>query len=225
MTRFELASRLSRGLSQLEEGEKHNVINMYIADINRRIENGESEKETIEKLGDVDTLIANILKSYGIEAVPEEKVAEPPTRETEVVVEEAEDEKIKSGNKYYDLKNRFITAKENRKENFEDRNKGKDLPVKKEKSGFMSAFLKDLWRAGANFTFTLTNLLVFIFIWMPCMAITALGFITTAAVTIVYMFSGIGFLGICIAGLGCCIVGASFCIWLGGAMSRGKRYE
>ncbi len=224
MTRFEFAALLSHGLSMLDESEKHNVINMYISDVNRRIESGESENDAIAKFGNVDILINNILKSYDITPPVGTVIEEhPPLQRETNITKETCDEKNKDKyiNKYYDIKDKFIQNKDKNKIDIEYMNKGKEQSI----ATRTADFFRGLWSMGINFTFTLTNLFVFVFIWMPCMAITATGVITTVALTFIMIFTGIGFWGICIAGAGCCMVGISFCTWLGSAMSRGKKYE
>ncbi len=217
MTRFELAAVLSKGLCLLEEEEKRRVIDMYIADINRRIEAGENEEAVVAKLGDINVLTENILKSYHIR-MPENKPEEEAVKQQEATPRAdgfTENSTDKNRAEFEKMKRKFFPVKE-KKEEIEDINKGKE-------PGMLRKALAGLWNITTDFTFNLVNLFVFIFIWLPCMAITAAGVVCTATVTMIMVLSGIGFWGICIAGVGCCIVGISFCGWLGNAMG-GKKH-
>ncbi len=64
--------------------------------------------------------------------------------------------------------------------------------------------------------------MLFTVLWLPCRLLTATAVICTVVVTVIYYSTGIGFSGICIAGLGCCIMGAGATVWLLAVLSGGK---
>ncbi len=226
MTRFELAGRLSRGLSQLEESRKHEAINRYIHRVNTRMENGTPESEAIESLGDMENLITNILLEYNVGPQTAEETVE--------IYEQSEnsetDKKSEFRQRFDEIKNSRIVEGTTAK--IKDATVETGEKVKEAVTAATPKVRKGLFdfgtkvKSGAEYiTFTLMNTLIFLIVWMPCMAITATGVVTTVALICIYLFTGIGFIGICLAGVGCCIVGISFCIWLTGCLMRGKKYE
>lgn len=197
MTRFELAGALSEKLYILAESERHSIIDRYVNDINMKIEEGADEADAIEQLGDVDLLADRILARYHIDTGRVPKKSTPECDENESFPDTFPD-----------------SAKEEISE--EKTNKTNTATGR---------FLSWISKSSEHFVFNILNLIIFIFLYIPCMMITALGIICTAAVTLIFIMSGIGFWGVCIAGAGCCIVGISFCLWLGNVLTGGKKNE
>ncbi len=226
MTRFELAATLSRGLNQLEESRKHREINKCIHNVNTQIENGIPENEAVESLGNTDKLIEDILAQYNIADRPQDESVE--IYEQSEVAESTE----KSGfaQRFDEIKNnRFVQNTAEKVKAVAD-NAGEKTKEKiadtapKVKNGVFN-FGRAVKSGAEYITFTLMNTIIFLLIWMPCMFITAVGIVTTVALCCFYLFTGIGFAGICIAGAGCCVVGVSFCLWLTACLTRGKKHE
>jgi len=101
----------------------------------------------------------------------------------------------------------------------------KTVDATKQVAGKTGRLFSRIGKSTAKITFSFVNFLLFLFVWIPSMLITALGVICTVAVVSVYPFTGIGFMGVCLSGLGCCVVGISFCLWLGNILTGGKTDE
>ena len=101
----------------------------------------------------------------------------------------------------------------------------KTVDATKQVAGKTGRLFSRIGKSTAKITFSFVNFLLFLFVWIPSMLITALGVICTVAVVSVYLFTGIGFMGVCLSGLGCCVVGISFCLWLGNILTGGKTDE
>ena len=101
----------------------------------------------------------------------------------------------------------------------------KTVDATKQAAGKTGRLFSRIGKSTAKITFSFVNFLLFLFVWIPSMLITALGVICTVAVISVYLFTGIGFMGVCLSGLGCCVVGISFCLWLGNILTGGKTDE
>ena len=236
MTRFELAAQLSSRLFMLTEEERHNIINKYVNDINIRVENGGDETAAIAQLGDIDLLADRILARHHID--PAAFAKDEPDISADSAAEETDSEEEQK----FTVKDTAEKAGTAVKETAAKMaGSAKDAAAKAESTvkdtakkasegikgttGAVGRFFSGLWQKTTAVTFSLINLIAFIFIWLPCMAITALAVICTAALIIFYIFSGIGFVGVCLAGLGCCVVGISFCAWLGSSLTGGKNAE
>lgn len=269
MTRFELAAILSRRLYMLTEEERHSIIDKYVSGINMEIEAGISEKEAVERLGDIDLLADRILMRHHIDP---RQVKENRKTETDINLrqEEKENSNLKDTvneavHRATDaVKNAAVQSTETVKEvaaktteavktvsgktadaakavtektadaakavteKTADAAKAateKTVDATKQAAGKTGRLFSRIGKSTAKITFSFVNFLLFLFVWIPSMLITALGVICTAAVVSVYLFTGIGFMGVCLSGLGCCVVGISFCLWLGNILTGGKTDE
>lgn len=258
MTRFELAAILSRRLYMLTEDERHSIIDKYVSGINMEIEAGISEKEAVERLGDIDLLADRILMRHHIDP---RQVKENRKTETDINLrqEEKENSNLKDTvneavHRATDaVKNAAVQSTETVKEvaaktteavktvsgktadaakavteKTADAAKAateKTVDATKQAAGKTGRLFSRIGKSTAKITFSFVNFLLFLFVWIPSMLITALGVICTVAVISVYLFTGIGFMGVCLSGLGCCIVGISFCLWLGNILTGGKTDE
>lgn len=92
--------------------------------------------------------------------------------------------------------------------------------------GKTGGVMKKLAGSTGDFVINLTVLILkislFIFLWLPCAAITVAGIVCTVLATVIYFSTGIGFIGICISGVGCCIMGGGFTLWLTQVLTGGK---
>lgn len=258
MTRFELAAILSRRLYMLTEDERHSIIDKYVSGINMEIEAGISEKEAVERLGDIDLLADRILMRHHIDP---RQVKENRKTETDINLrqEEKENSNLKDTvneavHRATDaVKNAAVQSTETVKEvaaktteavktvsgktadaakavteKTADAAKAateKTVDATKQAAGKTGRLFSRIGKSTVKITFSFVNFLLFLFVWIPSMLITALGVICTAAVISVYLFTGIGFMGVCLSGLGCCVVGISFCLWLGNILTGGKTDE
>ncbi|MBQ3587814.1 MAG: hypothetical protein II977_04545 [Oscillospiraceae bacterium] len=258
MTRFELAAILSRRLYMLTEEERHSIIDKYVSGINMEIEAGISEKEAVERLGDIDLLADRILMRHHIDP---RQVKENRKTETDINLrqEEKENSNLKDTvneavHRATDaVKNAAVQSTETVKEvaaktteavktvsgktadaakavteKTADAAKAateKTVDATKQAAGKTGRLFSRIGKSTAKITFSFVNFLLFLFVWIPSMLITALGVICTVAVISVYLFTGIGFMGVCLSGLGCCVVGISFCLWLGNILTGGKTDE
>ena len=258
MTRFELAAILSRRLYMLTEDERHSIIDKYVSGINMEIEAGISEKEAVERLGDIDLLADRILMRHHIDP---RQVKENRKTETDINLrqEEKENSNLKDTvnvavHRATDaVKNAAVQSTETVKEvaaktteavktvsgktadaakavteKTADAAKAateKTVDATKQAAGKTGRLFSRIGKSTAKITFSFVNFLLFLFVWIPSMLITALGVICTVAVISVYLFTGIGFMGVCLSGLGCCVVGISFCLWLGNILTGGKTDE
>ncbi len=73
-----------------------------------------------------------------------------------------------------------------------------------------------------NLAILLIRIFLFICVWAPSVLITIAGIVCTVLAVIIYATTGIGFIGVCIAGVGCCIIGGAFTLWLTQALTGGK---
>ncbi len=73
-----------------------------------------------------------------------------------------------------------------------------------------------------NLAIIIIRITLFVCVWAPRALITIAGIVCTVLATIIYSTTGIGFMGICIAGLGCCIIGCAFTLWLTQVLTGGK---
>lgn len=73
-----------------------------------------------------------------------------------------------------------------------------------------------------NLATLLIRIILFTCVWAPSALITIAGIVCTVLAIIIYATTGIGFIGICIAGVGCCIIGGSFTLWLTQTLTGGK---
>lgn len=244
MTRFELANFLNSRLYMLDSEERHRIIDKYIATVNETVMAGVSETDAVAQLGDLQALVNVILARHHINTetveLPEEINADTETTDVAETGSTPDNEKKKS------FRDRFTGKKAGKKatntahnivDNIAEKaavtaastqtaiknvaeSAGKTAKTATVKSKGM---LSRLFSFTADVTFGLINLCLFFILWIPCMLITLLGIVCTGAIITLYMFSGIGFMGVCIAGIGCCIVGVSFTVWLGNILTGGKR--
>ena len=66
------------------------------------------------------------------------------------------------------------------------------------------------------------KIMIFLFLWLPCAGLTVSAVVCTVIAIMVYLTTGIGFVGVCIAGAGCCLMGTAATLWLTGVMTGGK---
>ena len=258
MTRFELAAILSRRLYMLTEDERHSIIDKYVSGINMEIEAGISEKEAVERLGDIDLLADRILMRHHIDP---RQVKENRKTETDINLRQEEKENsnlkdtvnvavhratdavknaavqstetvkevaAKTGEAVKTVSGKTADAAKAVTEKTADAAKAateKTVDATKQAAGKTGRLFSRIGKSTAKITFSFVNFLLFLFMWIPSMLITALGVICTVAVISVYLFTGIGFMGVCLSGLGCCVVGISFCLWLGNILTGGKTDE
>ena len=258
MTRFELAAILSRRLYMLTEEERHSIIDKYVSGINMEIEAGISEKEAVERLGDIDLLADRILMRHHIDP---RQVKENRKTETDINLRQEEKENsnlkdtvnvavhratdavknaavqstetvkevaAKTGEAVKTVSGKTADAAKAVTEKTADAAKAateKTVDATKQAAGKTGRLFSRIGKSTAKITFSFVNFLLFLFVWIPSMLITALGVICTVAVISVYLFTGIGFMGVCLSGLGCCVVGISFCLWLGNILTGGKTDE
>ena len=71
MTKKEFLSRLRRSLSSLSRGEVRDSLSFYGEIIDDKIEEGFSERDAVASIGDIEEIVAQILKENGIERKPE----------------------------------------------------------------------------------------------------------------------------------------------------------
>ena len=71
MTKKEFLSRLRRSLSSLSRGEVKDSLSFYGEIIDDKIEEGFSERDAVASIGDIEEIVAQILKENGIERKPE----------------------------------------------------------------------------------------------------------------------------------------------------------
>ena len=73
MTKKEFLSRLRRSLSSLGRVEVKDSLSFYGEIIDDKIEEGFSERDAVASIGDIEEIVAQILKENGIEKKPEKR--------------------------------------------------------------------------------------------------------------------------------------------------------
>ena len=73
-----------------------------------------------------------------------------------------------------------------------------------------------------NLAVLLIRIMIVLCVWIPCAALAVAAIVCTLLAVIVFMSTGIGFIGICIAGAGCCVIFASLTVWLTKMLAGGK---
>lgn len=73
-----------------------------------------------------------------------------------------------------------------------------------------------------NLAVLLIRIMIVLCVWIPCAALAIAAIVCTLLAVIVFMSTGIGFIGICIAGAGCCVIFASLTVWLTKMLAGGK---
>ncbi len=244
MTRFELANFLGSRLYMLDSEERHRIIDKHIATVNDAVMAGVSEADAVAQLGDLETLVNVILARHHINAETVESSEEirndTKTTDTADAISMPDSEKKKSFRERFTGKKTFEKAARTVHNIADDiaektastaastqtaiksaaENAGKTAKTAAAKS---KGILSGLFSFTADITLGLVNLIIFCVLWIPCMLITLMGIVCTVAAVTLYIFSGIGFMGVCIAGTGCCVVGVSFTVWLGNILTGGKR--
>ena len=93
-------------------------------------------------------------------------------------------------------------------------------------AGKTGNLMKKLAGSTGDFVINLSILIVkitlFLFLWAPSAILTIAGIVCTIVAAIIYFTTGIGFIGVCIAGVGCCIIGGAFTLWLTALLTGGK---
>ncbi|MEG2191847.1 MAG: DUF1700 domain-containing protein [Oscillospiraceae bacterium] len=69
------------------------------------------------------------------------------------------------------------------------------------------------------------KVLLFLCGWVPGAIITTMVIVATILMIILYFSTGVGFIGLCIAGVGCCVMGIAFIAWLTQVIMGGKKDE
>jgi len=223
MTRFELANFLGSRLRMLPSEERHRIIDRHIATVNDAIMAGMNEAEAVEQLGDPEILVNVILARHHIDP---EATAPQEEKATEEISDAHSEETQKTEESHTSFRDRFLNKKSSEKAedalSAAESTEKDDSTVKRAAIKSKNVFSR-LFTFTADITLGLTNLMVFCVLWIPSMLLTLTGIVCTVAVITLYVFSGIGFMGVCIAGAGCCIVGVSFTVWLGNILTGGKR--
>ena len=218
MTRFELADFLNRSLYMLENEERHRIIDRNIAQINEAVSAGTDEEEAVARLGDVQLLVNNILAHHSIDTA----IAQPKEKHAEETVESAPVDDTAYFREEKSFRNKFFSRhRVAKKENPSDGPTEK--PDKNSTYVKTKIIISHLFSFTSDITMGFLNLCLFCILWLPCMSITFMTIVCTVAAVTFYIFTGVGFLGICIAGVGCCIVGTAFTLWLGNLLTGGKR--
>ncbi|MBQ3008820.1 MAG: hypothetical protein IJD80_04435 [Oscillospiraceae bacterium] len=228
MTRYELATSLSSRLYMLTESERHSIIDRYVNEINEKIEEGIEENFAVEQLGDIDLLADRILARHHIDISriapniqPEESKERSDASTVSETISEVAGAIKESAGKAGD----FVKDTASKAQDLAKDTTDKAVLTTKKTAGVMGSFITWLGKGAEKLTLNLLTLCLFVFIWLPCMAVTALGVVSTVAAAIIYMFTGIGFIGVCIAGFGCCVTGIVFCLWLGNVITGGSKNE
>ena len=146
----------------------------------------------------------------------------------------SDSEKIKSAaaQKMQDTAERIKDTSEKIKEKSENTGRSIASAAGKTGRGFARAMdktgvaMKKLAGSTGDFVINLSIILIkmmlFLCLWIPSVALTIAGIVCTVLVTIVYFSTGIGFIGVCIAGVGCCVIGTAFTLWLTQVLTGGK---
>ena len=152
---------------------------------------------------------------------PEEKP------QAETAEKDSETEKIKTatGQKIHSVSEKIKEKRETAGRHFAD-------TADKTSRGFAKAMgrtgdvMKKLAGSTGDFVINLSIIIIkitmFICLWLPSAALTIAGVVCTALAAIVYFSTGIGFMGVCVAGVGCCIVGGAFTLWLTQMLTGGR---
>ncbi|MBQ8603284.1 MAG: hypothetical protein IJ410_00360 [Oscillospiraceae bacterium] len=240
MTRFELANKLNSRLYMLTESERHRIINKYISDINTAVADGINEADAITALGDIDRLADVILARHHIDTArisPEEKYGDTEESVPETAEKPGDGKKAGILEKLKDKAGRINIphrpeAADSTMEKADHKTTVAGTVQKvtentaaaaKKAAGKTTNIFSRLFSFTADVTFGFVNLLLFCIVWIPCMLITVAGITCTITALTLYIFSGIGFMGVCIAGIGCCVMGIAFTAWLGNILTGGKK--
>ena len=240
MTRFELAAYLNSSLGRLDEEERHRIIDRHIADVNRAMAEGASEADAVAALGDLQTIV-NVVLARNHAGAPQQNTEFFPQDENEENKDKTENakdfvKKILHRNKTEKRNKITDTLSEKRRKAAEAvsnltgsaeeavmttaHTAGEAIKKTADKSKGM---LTGMFSFAADMSFSLISRTLFVLLWIPCMLITVMGVTATVTLITLYIFSGIGFLGVCVAGIGCCIMGVAFTVWLGIILTGGKR--
>ena len=218
MTRFELADLLNRSLYMLDNEERHRIIDQTIAQVNEAVSAGTDEEEAVARQGDVQLLVNNILAQHHIDTT----VTQSQENNDETVIEGTSVDDTAYFREEKSFRDKFfsrhrVTKKENPSGGPAEKTDENSTYVKPK------SIISHLFSFTSDITMGFLNLCLFCILWLPCMSITFMAIVCTVAAVTFYIFTGVGFLGICIAGVGCCIVGTAFTLWLGNLLTGGKR--
>ena len=234
MTRYEFISQLKEKLYLLNENECRDIIEEYMSHIDMKMAEGKTETEAIKDFGNIDDLVSEILAAYHIDST-KLKDNPPPVQKTSFTDSITVPFKKLSAcfrNKTDRIKNSVAEKKRKLAQKQENRKAKRTEPVEKtetEKRNLMAGFggkVKNITAKIAAVVKKLTVISVkataFLCIWAPCAALTVAAVVCTVVATVIYFTTGVGFAGVCIAGLGCCIIGCGITLWLTELLAGGK---
>ena len=231
MTRYEFISELKDKLYLLNENECRDIIEEYMVHIDMKMAEGKSETDAIKDFGDINDLATEILAAYHIDSTKLNDMKPPVEEKTaRKKLSDTFTEKFrKIKNETADKINRFSQKMKTKKD--ETSHKVKDAT---EKTGgwFKNFFagtgncMKKTAKTTGSLIFKLSKICLkatgFICLWVPCVTLTIAALICTAIAVVIYITTGVGFIGVCIAGIGGCIICCGITLWLTEILSGGK---
>ena len=232
MTRYEFISVLKEKLYLLNENECRDIIEEYMAHIDMKMAEGKSEADAIKDFGNIGDLASEILAAYHIDSarLNDMKQHEEKTAETTKNISGVFSEKVqKIKNTTTDKMNDFSHKLDLKKTEVCEKTK-----IASEKTGgwFKKLFagtgncIKSTAKTTTRWTIKLSKifikLMAFACLWAPCVGITFAALFCTAVALVIYITTGVGFVGVCIAGIGGCIICCGITLWLTELLSGGK---
>lgn len=232
MTRYEFISVLKEKLYLLNENECRDIIEEYMAHIDMKMAEGKSEADAIKDFGNIGDLASEILAAYHIDStrLNDMKQHEEKTAETTKNISGVFSEKVqKIKNTTTDKMNDFSHKLDLKKTEVCEKTK-----IASEKTGgwFKKLFtgtgncIKSTAKTTTRWTIKLSKifikLMAFACLWAPCVGITFAALVCTAVALVIYITTGVGFVGVCIAGIGGCIICCGITLWLTELLSGGK---
>ena len=232
MTRYEFISALKDKLYLLNENECRDIIEEYMAHIDMKMAEGKSEAEAIKDFGDIGDLASEILAAYHIDSTKlndmkqqKEKSAETAKNTSGKITEKAQKikttatDKINGFSQKLDLKKTEICEKT---KNASEKTCGWFKKLFSGTSNCIKSTAKTTTGLTIKISKIFIKLMAFACLWAPCVAITFAALVCTAIALVIYFTTGVGFVGVCIAGVGGCIICCGITLWLTELLSGGK---
>ena len=232
MTRYEFISALKDKLYLLNENECRDIIEEYMAHIDMKMAEGKSEADAIKDFGDIGDLASEILAAYHIDSTKlndmkqqEEKSAETAKNTSGKITEKVQKIKTATTDKMNDFSQKLDLKKTEVCEKTKIASEKTGGWFKKLSAGTGNC-VKNTAKTTARWTIKLSKICLkatgFICLWAPCVALTIAALICTAIALVIYITTGVGFIGVCIAGIGGCIICCGITLWLTELLSGGK---
>lgn len=233
MTRTEFIIGLKNRLNLLSESECVDIIEEYTNHIDMKMQEGKSESDAINDFGNLDDLADEILAAYHIDKTKLQGTVQRTPTKTESKIKGKWSEftdNIKSKTE----KVKKSAAEKTGKIKEKSGEKVSDVKAAAEKSGgalkgFFARFINGLkkatnitGKATIKFSVIALRIMGLLCLWTPFAFVTITAVVCTVMAILLYFTTGIGFAGVCIAGIGRSIMCIGIMLWLTEIFSGGK---